>query len=133
GLDLVALGARRQAESLEGFELQWLQTSPVVLPGAARAPGKKIMRIDETPAKVIGVAHAALRAVGPGVGAHPPRRPMPRPAVLLIGFDLCIAHACKVIVGGIELAHVLKAQPQVLPLAPTPHGGAVKARAAAAL
>src|SRR6516162_9030113 len=91
------------------------------------------MGIGKAPAKAGAVAWAALRAVGPGVGAHPPCRPMARQAILLIGFHLCIAHACKVVVGGIELAHVFKTEPQVLPLAPSPHGGAVKACAAAGL
>src|SRR5262249_61906044 len=122
GLKFVALGGGGQAESLEGLELQWLQRSPLRFPRAPRAPSKEIVRIG----KVAAVAHASLRAVGPGVGAHAPRRPMAGEAVLLIGFHLGVAHAGKVVVGGIELAHVLEAEPQVLSLASPPHPAPIK-------
>src|SRR5215470_4082888 len=83
-LDLVAFGTHGQVEGFERLSLQRLQRPPLGLP-AARAPGEEIMGIGEAPRKAARLAHALLRAVRPGVCTHPPRRPMARHAVLLIG------------------------------------------------
>ena len=58
---------------------------------------------------------------------------MPGDAVLLVGLDVGITHAGEVVVGGIELAHVVEAEQVILALASTPPGGAVDAGSGAAL
>ena len=76
---------------------------------------------------------AVARAVRPGVGARLPGRPMADHAVLLVGLDLGVAHAVEVIVGGVELAHVIEAEQIILPLVAPAARRAMRARGLAAL
>src|SRR5262245_29615238 len=72
-------------------------------------------------------AQSVARAVRPGIGTSPPGRPVADHAVFLVGFDVRIAHALEVVVGGIEFAHVRQAKEVVLALATPSLGGTVQA------
>src|SRR5215831_10845107 len=70
---------------------------------------------------------ALAGTVRPGIGAHPPGRAVPGNAVLLIGFNVGIAHARKVVVGGVERANMVEAEEVILTLPAAPFGRTVQA------
>src|SRR5689334_10849283 len=76
---------------------------------------------------------ASVGAVGPGVRADLPRRPMAGHGVLLEVRDLGVAHAIEIVVGGIVLAHVIDAKREVLAIASAPFRSAMRSRPAAPL
>src|SRR5262245_6416256 len=90
------------------------------------------MGVMQRPRGALRTGHAVTRAVGPGVGARSPRRPVPDNAVFLVGLDIGIAHAFEVIVGRIELAHVVETKEVILSLPSPPLGCAMEPRQLAA-
>ena len=82
--------------------------------------------------KMHGMAHAVARAVRPRVGAHLPGGPVAGDAILLVGLDIGVAHALEVVVRGIELPHVVKAEQIIFAFVTATPGGAVAPRSRAA-
>src|SRR5262245_57435046 len=111
-LDLLPGGFRTKIEGFEGLQFQGLEPAPGLARrcrSALTAPHKKRMGVMRRPSSVARCSHAIAGAVCPSVGTRPPGRPVSDHALFLVGFDVAIAHAFEVIVGGIELAHVREA------------------------
>src|SRR5262245_60080902 len=115
GLDLGAIGALGQVESLERLQLQWLQ--PAAFTVALGAPGKKCVRVLEPATQPVPVA--AWRAL-PGVRACFPGRAMANDGVLLERLYIGRAPPFEVVVGSVELPHVIEAEQVVLAFASSP-------------
>src|SRR5215813_12440393 len=127
GLDLRAIYTLVQAQRFEGLALQRPQPARGLGSNPARTACKKGMRILE------GVVQPVIAPLPRPRRAGLPGRPMADDGILLERLHLGVAPAIEVVVGGVELPHVIKAEQVVLAFPAAAHRGAVETGIAAAL